>query len=204
MYLVDCEIEGLAPLLQHRFATPELADLTQGGRRVTGAVDYTEEWREYLYRTPEGKIGQPAIHIEQAMIKAAGGFKITGRRGATYKELFKASVFVTPDVLSHEIALPETLTTNAEEAVYLDIRPVVIQKARVVRLRPALRKGWRLSFTIEVVDDQIPVAMVKDVLELAGKTGGIGDYRPRFGRFMVTAFKKAGGTPQAGRLNFES
>lgn len=204
MYLVDCEIEGLAPLLQHRFATPELADLTQGGRRVTGAVDYSEEWREYLYRTPGGKIGQPAIHIEQAMIKAAGAFKITGRRGATYKELFKASVFVTPEVLSHEIALPETLTTNAEEAVYLDIRPVVIQKARVVRLRPALRKGWRLSFVIEVVDDQIPAPMLREVLELAGKTGGIGDYRPRFGRFMVTRFQKPGTVISAPKLNFES
>jgi hypothetical protein len=31
MYLVDCEIEGLAPLLQHRFATTDLADLKQAG-----------------------------------------------------------------------------------------------------------------------------------------------------------------------------
>ncbi len=197
MYLVDCEIEGLAPLLQHRFATPELADLTQGGRRVTGAVDYTEEWREYLYRTPEGKIGQPAIHIEQAMIKAAGSFRITGRRGVTYRDLFKASVFVTPELLSHGVTCPETLTTNPEEPVYLDMRPVVIQKARVVRIRPALKKGWRLQFTIEVVDEQIPATILKDVIELAGKTGGIGDYRPRFGRFMVTSFQKQDVLPRA-------
>jgi hypothetical protein len=197
MYLVDCEIEGLAPLLQHRFVTPELANLTQGGRRVTGAVDYTEEWRGYLYVTPQGEIGQPAVHIEQSLIKAAGSFKITGRRGATYRDLFKASVFVTPELLSHGVASPETLTTNPEETVYLDMRPVVIQKARVVRIRPALKKGWRLSFTIEVMDDQIPVAILKDVLELAGKTGGIGDHRPRFGRFMVTGFQKQDAVPRA-------
>jgi len=42
---------------------------------------------------------------------------------------------------------------------------------------------------LNVLDDQISVDTVQEVLALAGKTVGIGDYRPRFGRFRVSQFE---------------
>jgi hypothetical protein len=189
MYTVTSHVTGTAPLIQHRYPLPDLATMSKGSKKQTGATDFTQEWRAYLYANGEGEVYQPAVHFEQAMVRAAAGFKITGKRGATYKELFKAAVFVGPDEIPHGVKVPAELDADADKTLYLDVRPVVVQRARVVRLRPTFKAGWELAFEIQVIDDQIPSEVVQDVLTLAGKTVGIGDYRPRFGRFSVTRFE---------------
>ena len=123
------------------------------------------------------------------MVKAAGGYKIQGARGKTYKDLFKGNVFVGPDNIPFGIKEPQELDADADKELYLDVRPVVVQRARVVRIRPTFKAGWKLDFEITVLDDQIPANVLNEVLQLAGRTVGVGDFRPRFGRFMVTGFK---------------
>ncbi|MBV7336327.1 hypothetical protein KFU94_50460 [Chloroflexi bacterium TSY] len=188
MYTVDVKVKGNAPLLQHRFPLPDFDTLGEGGRKQSGAIDYTQEWKEYLYVTKDDEIYQPAVHFEQTMIRAAVNFKIQGKRGKTYKNLFSSSVFVIPEYILHGIKRPESLTLDADERLYIDMRPVIVNRARVVRLRPAFSSGWELEFKIEVIDEQIPASMVQDVPVTAGKTVGIGDHRPRFGRFQVVRF----------------
>ncbi len=190
MYTVSCSIEGIAPLMQHRFPMPDLATQRKGGTRSTGAKDYTIEWKDYFYAEPDGQIYQPASHLEGALINAAASFKVAGKRGKTYKDLFKANIFVDPQAIPHEgFMVPEELDTDADKPLYLDARPVVVQRARVVRIRPCFKAGWKLSFEIQVIDDEIQPSMLNDVIALAGRVVGIGDYRPRFGRFMVTEFE---------------
>lgn len=190
MYTIDCAVEGIAPLMQHRFPLPDFADLSKGGKKKTGEQDYSQEWREYLYATPEGDIYQPATHFDGCLVKAAAGYKIQGARGKTYKDLFKGNVFVSPDAIYHNVKVPESLDADADKPLYLDVRPVVIQRARVVRVRPTFGIGWKLEFEITVLDDQLPKNVLNDVLVLAGRTVGIGDFRPRFGRFIVTRFEE--------------
>jgi hypothetical protein len=168
MYTIEVQVEGTAPLMQHRFPMPTLEELGEGGKIQTGAKDYTQEWREYFYTDDEGNIYQPASHFEGSMVKAAVNFKITGKRGKTYKDLFKAAVFVTPEAIPHGVKVPDELTTDGDAPLYLDMRPVVVQRSRVVRIRPTFKTGWKLEFNIEVVDDQIPAPMVNEVLALAG------------------------------------
>ncbi len=189
MYQVDVKVRGTAPLLQHRYPIPDLETMGKGGTKRTGAVDYTKEWHDYLYVTPEGGIYQPAVHFEATMVAAAVNFRIKGGRSKSYKSLFQGCVFVSPEQIPHGIQEPEMLDTDADKPLYLDMRPVVVSRARVVRLRPAFKPGWELEFVIEVLDDQIPAEMVQDILTLAGKTIGIGDFRPRFGRFSVVRFE---------------
>jgi len=189
MYQIECTIKGVAPLMQHRYPLPDLASMSKGGKKSTGEKDYSQEWREYLYVNAAGHIYQPSSHIEGAMIKAAVGFKVTGKRGKTYKDLFSANVFVDPVEILHGVDAPEELDADGDKVLYLDMRPVVVSRQRVVRLRPTFKSGWELSFTINVIDDEVPENVVNDVLLLAGKTVGIGDFRPKFGRFMVTRFE---------------
>lgn len=189
MYTVDCRIIGTAPLMQHRYPMPDLETLAKGGKKRTGAVDYTQEWKEYLYATKDGKVYQPAVHIEGALVKAAVNFKVTGKRGKSYADLFKAALFVGPDEIPHGIDVPKELDTDADNSLYLDMRPVVVQRARVVRIRPCFKAGWSLDFEINVIDDELPSEIVQDALTLAGKAVGIGDFRPRFGRFSVARFE---------------
>lgn len=188
MYSVNVSVQGVAPLMQHRFPLPDFANIGKGGKQKTGETDYSQEWREYLYANGDGEIYQPATHFDGAMVKAAAGFKIQGARGKTYKDLFKGNVFCGPDEIPHGVKVPEELDNDGDKPLYLDIRPVVVQRARVVRIRPCFKPGWKLDFEITILDDQVPANVVNEVLAPAGKTVGIGDFRPRFGRFMVTRF----------------
>lgn len=188
MYSVLVQVEGISPLMQHRYPLPTFDDMTKGGKKVTGERDYTEEWREYLYYNSDKEIYQPATHFDSCLIRAAAGYKIQGARGKTYSQLFKGNVFCNPDEILHGIKVPDSLDTDGDKRLYLDIRPVVIQRARVARIRPCFKPGWKLDFEIQVLDDQIPTNVLNEVLQLAGRTVGIGDFRPRFGRFMVTKF----------------
>lgn len=189
MYMVSVKAKGVSPLMQHRFPMPTFEEMVKGGTKSTGAKDYTKEWKEYFYETKDGMIFQPAAHFEASMVKAAVNFKITGKRGKTYKDLFRAAVFVTPEEIPHNIPVPDVLDTDGDKPLYLDMRPVVVNRARVVRIRPTFKSGWELAFGIEVIDDQISPELVQDVLTLAGKTVGIGDFRPKFGRFSVIRFE---------------
>ncbi len=174
--------------MQHRYPLPDLATMGKGGHKQTGAMDFSQEWRNYFYATTGGEIFQPSSHFEGAMTKAAAGFRITGKRGKTYKDLFQSAVFVAPDQIPFGFKVPDELDTDGDKPLYLDMRPVVVNRARVVRIRPTFKAGWSLEFEITVIDDQISPEMVQDVLILAGKTVGIGDFRPRFGRFSVVGF----------------
>lgn len=174
MYEIQVSVEGISPLLMNRFAEETAEEVI---KRVTGKP-VQPEVAVSLYILPDGTIYQPATHIEGAFIKAAANFKITGKGKKTYKDLAKSSIFVEPDAIAHKI-----------QEYDIDKRPVVnpTTRGRVIRARPILNK-WALSFRIKVLDDQFPREVVKSVLDYAGSSVGIGDYRPRFGRFIVTEF----------------
>ena len=189
MYQVAVKVVGVSPLLQHRFPMPDYADMGKGGTKSTGAKDYRMEWKQSLYVTDKGQIYQPSTHFELAMVKAGTNFKVTGKRGKSYKDLVSAAVVIDPEKILFGMDAPEELDTDADKDLYLDMRPVVIQRARIVRLRPAFKPGWTLEFVINVIDDELPSGILQDILTLAGKAVGIGDYRPKFGRFLVTQFE---------------
>lgn len=192
MYTIDVEIEGVAPLLHHNFGALTQAALEQPAKKRTGAPDYSTEWKDTCYTDGNGNLVQPGIHLEMCMVKAATSFRIPGARGRTYKDLFSSSIFVRPDMLPHGIKVPEKPKVNkTDDPVYIDLRPVVVQRARVLRSRLAFAPGWKLKFQIDVQDDNIQLDVVQEVLTLAGQTVGIGDYRPRYGRFRIVHFDRA-------------
>jgi len=182
-------IEGVAPLLQHKFGIVAQTELANAVKQHSGQRDYSEEWRETAYLL-DNEIVQPAEHIWQAMIRAAINFKIKGRGKKTYKDLISSTVIIEPDLIPYGISLPQEITTDPSQLVYIDVRPVRVQRARILRERLALQKGWSLSFDIFISDDQLPKEAVKAILDYAGQCIGIGDYRPRFGRFIVTKFEE--------------
>jgi hypothetical protein len=56
--------------------------------------------------------------------------------------------------------------------------------AKIMRYRPILRK-WSLNATIVVNEEVVNINEVKKAVQDAGALIGLGDYRPRFGRFNV-------------------
>lgn len=176
---IEVEIQGICPLLQHRFPLEEHGENKRAGKKKVYVPE--EEAEKALYRDAKGNIFQPAEHIYQAMIKAGTDFKFESKK--SFKEIIKAGVVVEP----------ECIPLNKEKWDEIDARPVVVQRARVVRWRPKFN-DWTLKFKILILDDEnISSSTLKEILDRAGQRVGIGDYRPRYGRFQVISWKENGG-----------
>lgn len=133
------------------------------------------EWQASLYFTEELGPYIPSQNIEAAI-----------REGAKLSKLGKA-VQRSVEVLQLEVPLiyegPRTIQGLWEEGFY-DSRSVKVGQARLHRYRPVF-KEWSAEFTI--VHDELAMSE-SDVLKSlsdAGQYCGIGDYRPKFGRFNV-------------------
>ena len=176
MKKVKVKIKGIVPLLQNRFVGEEEESASQR----TGVIDHSEDWKNALYLDEKLGVYEPSEHILGAMIQAAKNFQIPGRGKKTYKDLMKSAIIIEPDKIPF----------NKKEPDEIDKRPVVIRGSRILRQRPMMKEGWKLSFGINILDEQLKPEVVKAILEHSGKYVGIGDYRPRFGRFEVVEFEE--------------
>lgn len=175
MKKINVEITGIAPLLQNRFDTELHGENTSKSKKKVYVPE--EEAKRCLYKNTNGEIYQPSEHIYQSMIRAAVDFKYEGKK--TYKDVITSGIVISPEEIP--------LITDAPYEI--DARGAVVQRARIVRWRPRFNK-WKLQFSIDILDDEnISVPVLKEILEKSGATKGIGDYRPRFGRFYVSEFK---------------
>lgn len=172
MLKIDVSVKGTAPLLMNRF--DEDSHPENESRKKKKVYKDEEEAQAKLYTDKEGHVVQPAIHFESAMIRSAAAFKFEGKK--TYKDAFKGGIFVRPDLIIHK-----------NQKWEIDRKPVIVQRARIMRARPRF-DDWELDFSIDVIDDRIADHVVKEVLEYAGLYVGVGDMRPRFGRFEITKF----------------
>src|SRR5437867_3183240 len=95
-------------------------------------------------------------------------------------DLFKAGIAV----------LDEYCSLGVKNWDYLDRRRVVIQRgSAITRERPAMRTGWKVTVKLQVLlPEYISESLLNDVIQLTGRINGVGDFRPTYGRFLVTNF----------------
>ncbi len=170
--LVKVEIAG-KELLQNKMT---LNALEVELRQSTGIrkQDTTDEAK---YLDGHGKVYIPCEYIYGALNRAASSFKL---RGKSAKNQVAGRVRILEDCIP--------LNYEREE---IDIRPVVVQRARIPRVRPKFI-NWSAEFTFEIREGMTS-EIVKQILEEAGISHGIGDFRPnkggRFGTFTITKFE---------------
>ena len=169
---INVTIRGTAPLLMHRFDGNQ--DTSKPKKSGT-QYNKEEDAKKALYTDKDGNIVQPALNIESAMIQAAVNYLLKGKK--SFKDAFKGGIFVEPNLIPHKIPKWE-----------IDLQGVVVQRSRVMRARPRFDE-WELDFQILNIDERITPNIIKSVLEDVGKFIGIGDYRPRYGRFKVIKFE---------------
>jgi len=167
---ISVTVKGVRPLLQNKFQEDESGLPSKKVKKY----DDKEEAEKRLIKNSKHVICQPASHFEASMVKSAAEFKLAGRK--TYKDLFKAAVFVEPILIPHKY-----------QRYKIDKRAVVVSRSRILRCRPRFDK-WQVSFKVIVRDDRVQPLIVKEVLENAGRYYGVGDFRPRFGLFKITIF----------------
>ena len=181
-YMVDFTIEGVAPLLFHRWsneAVAEKAAAAKGSR-----VKKTDNIESYLYRCDNGHIGLPGEYIRQSIVSKKEG-------SARYRQDPRSPRKSSVDLCTAGIvSLTELADLDHEEPEFIDRRRVLVQRNAITRERPALRTGWEASATFMVLlPEYIDRMTLLDLLANAGRLVGVGDFRPTYGRYNVTNFE---------------
>ncbi len=138
------------------------------------------EWEMGFYFDAQLGPYWPAENIESLLFKGAQ----KSSKGP------KAKIGLT--VLEDKVPLlyegPRTLDALWKSGKFTDVRPVVINRNRIMRTRPIFHE-WELKFTLLVDEKQLSESATRDILQAAGEQIGLSDNRPRFGRFDVVRFE---------------
>lgn len=136
------------------------------------------EWLGGLYRGEDGSIVMPSDNIERCIQEGA-------RKSRLGKDA-QAAVFCTEP----EIKLQHPALKGPVEKLYGDPRftirkGVKVTTSRVIRVRPMIPTGWVLTFDLEFDETIINQRNLEQAMIDAGAIVGLGDWRPKFGRFSV-------------------
>jgi hypothetical protein len=186
MTLIDVTIEGVTPLLCNRFTDASLIGNGTSSAFKGDRGTPMEQATAKLYTNTEGKYVIPQPNLFRCIIDAGTFFK-AGKSKVTTQKTSIIPAFVG----IHGIELP----LRHKEPWTVDSRGVVIPSTggRIACHRPVFN-DWAIDFTLEVEADQLPVKLLREIVDAAGKRIGLGDFRPArkgpFGKFAVTAWKE--------------
>lgn len=178
---------GTAELLMHnaRFANPldpaAKAMKAVTSKRIKTDADHEEmarlEHAGALYLDDEVGPYIPGQNIERCLLDAAkvtrSGVKVT--RG----------VFIYTDVNPLAYSGPRTADALWADLNFRHFASVKIGANRIMRCRPVFRQ-WRVDAEGELDPSVLNLAELQGIAVTAGQMIGLGDYRPRYGRFEAT------------------
>ena len=136
----------------------------------------------YIYRNEEGFICIPGRYIVRSVVEAGRNFQDPRSKKKMAKDLVQAAV------MADELLSPILVNGKpTKEWEYDDRQRVCIMRSAITRTRPAFKKGWQVDFTlISLVPDLVTPEFLRKLVDYAGLLGGLGDFRPTYGRFRVT------------------
>jgi hypothetical protein len=191
---VTLQLTGTAPLIMHNNTTANpLSDYAKALKKLTGKrqkteADYLEisrlEWEAGLY-IHEGQVVVPAVNLWAALIeggkKSKRGTKI--RSGTNIVDNFCPLFYKGPRIAikngCREIPNPEL---DKFFPVYSYQTVVTVQKKSTLRTRPIFH-NWVVRFGMYYDDTVMEADEILLVALDTGRLVGLGDWRPRFGRF---------------------
>lgn len=97
----------------------------------------------------------------------------------------KEGVIITTDVNPLAYGGPRTLDALWGDENYRHLAPVKVQMSRTMRCRPIFRH-WKVDARGVFDPNVIDISDLSMVADTAGSLVGVGDWRPRYGRFEAT------------------
>lgn len=179
-------IKGTTAMLMHgeRLANP-FDPITKEIKAISGKRKKTEddlremarlEWLGGLYHDEDNGIHVPGYNVLACIV---GGGKVHKLGTA-----IKRSALVVEDAIKVEFDGPKAPAKLFENPKFVDMRSVKIGTSKVMRCRPVFPQ-WALTFSVAYDENSIQRSELDRCVETAGQMVGLGDYRPRFGRFEV-------------------
>jgi len=179
-------ITGKSPMLMHsdRLADP-LDPMTKAHKELTAKRLKTDDdhtaiaLSEFIgasYWNEASGFYIPAQNLDSCLVAASKLQKLGVK--------FKQGVQVMEDELSLLETLPTTPQKLWQDKEYVDARGVKVSQAKIIRYRPIF-KQWSVKATVLFSEEVVNASQVKKAIQDAGALIGLGDYRPRFGRFTT-------------------
>lgn len=186
MKTLAMRMEGTAPLLMNDAKTADpTSPWAKAIKQLTSKRNKTDDDYVLLARAEfEGglyynhshkRVYVPGVNVERCLI--AGG-KLSRLGTKLQRGLFVPALEI-PLIYSgpHDL---EGLWANANFRFTTSVRVV----KRVQRTRPIFQE-WALEFEAQIDEGQLEIRELQRAAEDAGALIGLGDYRPRYGRFTV-------------------
>lgn len=186
---IEAKLVGVAPLIMHngRLADPldphtkMLKELTSKPAKAKTDEVLREirrvEWLGGLYQNPDGLIAIPSDNVLAVIVQGA-------RKSKLGKEA-TAGIFETEPFYALQYKGPRDPLALHELAGFVDYRGTKLNgRTRIMRTRPRFQE-WSVEIQVMVNTEIIDVEAVVQALTIAGERIGLGDFRPRFGRFTI-------------------
>ena len=181
---------GSASLLMHnsRLANP-LDPAAKAVKKISGKRQKTDDDHEEMARLEhagglyfDADAGPfiPADNIWRCLYDAAKKSK----RGPKIKE----GVFIQTDVNPLSYQGPRTIEGLWADKNFVHFASAKVTTSRVVRCRPVFQQ-WKVDANGVLDPNVIDFAEIVAIAETAGQLVGLGDWRPRYGRFTATVEK---------------
>jgi hypothetical protein len=165
------------PLNKYAKAFKEITSDKQRKKTEEGIIALGNlEYEAGLYLSKKGQVIIPSRVLEAHIAEAARKTK----EGKTAL----AGMFVDTDgVLEYEGGPLTVKQLIASEGHRLTV-PVSVNQSKVIRVRP-LFQNWSTSFEVSILEEMAGTSTLKTWLTNGGNFVGLGDWRPRHGRYEV-------------------
>lgn len=181
-------ITGRSPLLMHSdtLANPlhplkkEIAAYTSKRKKTDDDHEMIAylEWKAGMYHDSETGPYLPGRMVKAALIRAATKTKEGPK--------VRSGLIILNDKNRLEYTGPRDIDKLWKDGKYVDMRSVVVQRARTMRCRPVFH-DWACTVTVAYDESVLDKADILRFFDTAGQLVGVGDYRPEnggdFGRF---------------------
>lgn len=184
LVLVHATLSGVTPLLFNAMSQEQLLAIRDKIKPARNAAKPSprDEANGKVHRMPDGEPHVPVAMLMSCLIGAGQFVRLDGK-----KQVSTAKSTVLPGLLTiedrwlplrpptWEVDIAQGRNPNGGEAVCI--------------IRPRFDE-WSFDLTLSVDQRQIGVAVIRDLVDIAGNRVGLGDFRPKckgtFGRFSVT------------------
>ena len=189
MKTITVKWTGIRPLVMHNglMADPtnplvrRIKEITSKGSKKLTESDYEErdrlEWDAGLYWDEADGVIVPSDNIERCI-------QLGAQKSRIGKDV-QAAVFCSAPHVPVTYSGPKDKDKMFADPRFTLRKGVAVQKARIIRIRPMIPTGWTLTFDVEFDDSIVNPKNLLKVMNDAGSLVGLGDWRPKFGRFLV-------------------
>lgn len=195
MKSITAQFTGIRPVIMHNgmLADPTypftvaIKEITDKGSKKMTLADHERrnalEWEGGLYWDDDLGPHIPSDNIERCI-------QLGAQKSRLGKDV-QAAMWCSQQMFAIEYTGPRTKAKLMADSAFTIRKGVVVNKSRIIRIRPMFPTGWKVKFSIEYDETVVNGKDLIKAMQDAGALIGLGDWRPKFGRFTVAILEGA-------------